>query len=92
MESHGALARRLGVAQEAIDELGNYARSDRYSVAERAALAAAIAITREPRALPEAVRDGLRNHYDEGQIVEIVCAIGLSNYFNRVENALHHSH
>ena len=45
-------------------------------------------MTREPRALPDAVWQDLRRHYDDGQIVEIVCTIGLFNYFNRVNNTL----
>jgi hypothetical protein len=27
--------------------------------------------------------------YSEGEIVELLCAIGLFNYFNRFNNALH---
>jgi len=71
-----------------LDELWDYARSERFSAAERAALAVAVAMTREPRALPEGLWEGLRKHFDDGQIVEIICTIGLFNYFNRVNNAL----
>jgi len=71
-----------------LDELWDYARSERFTKAERAALAAAVAMTREPRAIPDAVWDDLRAHFEDGQIVEIVCTIGLFNYFNRVNNAL----
>ena len=71
-----------------LDELWDHARSERFTEAERAALAAAVAMTREPRAMPDAVWDGLRKHFDDGQIVEIICTIGLFNYFNRVNNAL----
>jgi alkylhydroperoxidase family enzyme len=31
---------------------------------------------------------GLRGFYSEGEIVELLCAIGLFNYFNRFNNAL----
>jgi alkylhydroperoxidase family enzyme len=30
----------------------------------------------------------LRRFYSEGEIVELLCAIGLFNYFNRFNNAL----
>jgi hypothetical protein len=30
----------------------------------------------------------LRGFYSEGEIVELLCAIGLFNYFNRFNNAL----
>lgn len=88
MASHGALSRRLGVEQDVLDEIWDFARSPKFSEAERAALAAAVAMTREPRGLPEPVWEELRKHYDDGEIVELVCAIGLFNYFNRVNNAL----
>lgn len=87
-ETHAEMARELGVDQATLDDLGNFARSDRYAPAERAALAAAVALTREPRALPEPVRDRLGEHYDAGEIVEIVATIGLYNYVTRASNAL----
>ncbi|MEO8285601.1 MAG: hypothetical protein ABI670_04140 [Chloroflexota bacterium] len=31
----------------------------------------------------------LLEFFDQGEIVEVVCAIGLFNYFNRVNDALH---
>lgn len=71
-----------------LDEIWDFARSPKFSAAERAALAAAVAMTREPRGLPEPVWEELRKHYDDGEIVELVCSIGLFNYFNRVNNAL----
>lgn len=88
MSSHGALVRRLGVDQETVDDLSHFAKSARFSAAEKAALAAAVAITREPRGMPDSLWDALREHFDDGQIVEIICSIGLFNYFNRLNNAL----
>ena len=87
-KSHEALARHVGVDQQTLDELENYARSDRFTDAERAALSAAIALTREPRALPPAVRDALRAHYGDGEVSEIIAVVGLYNYVNRLHNAL----
>ena len=87
-KSHEALARHLGVDQETLDALEDYTRSDRFTAAERAALSAAVALTREPRALPPPVRDALRAHFDEGGCVEILATIGLYNYVNRLHNAL----
>ncbi|MFN2527732.1 MAG: carboxymuconolactone decarboxylase family protein [Candidatus Baltobacteraceae bacterium] len=82
------MSRRLGVEQAMLDELWDFARNPKFTDAERAALAAAVAITREPRGLPEPVWQDLRNHFDDGEIVEILCAVGLFNYFNRLNNAL----
>ncbi|MGA8533671.1 MAG: carboxymuconolactone decarboxylase family protein [Candidatus Tumulicola sp.] len=87
-QAHSATAMRLGVDRVALEELGDFARSDRFSPSERAALSAAVALTREPRALPEPVRAALELHYDAGEIVEIVAGIGLYNYVTRANNAL----
>jgi AhpD family alkylhydroperoxidase len=87
-QTHSEIALRLGVDRATLDELGDFARSRRFAPSERAALAAAVALTREPRALPEAVRDELERHYDAGEIVEVVAAIGLYNYITRANNAL----
>ncbi len=85
---HRRRAAELGVDAETLNALWDYARSDRFTDAQKAALGAAVALTREPRALPEAVRAQLQAHYDEGEIAEILCAIGAFNYLNRVSNAL----
>jgi AhpD family alkylhydroperoxidase len=86
--AHAAYAKKLGVETAKLEALFDYARSDRFDDAQRAALAAAVAITREPRALPSALRDRLSHHYDAGQIYELLSAIGVANYLTRVNNAL----
>lgn len=88
VSAHSDYALELGVAKAQLDALFDYNRSPEFSDAERAALSASVALTREPRALPPAVREALEAHYDEGQRVEIVSAIGLFNYLNRTSNAL----
>ncbi len=87
-KSHEALARHLGIEQATLDALEDYARSPLFTEAERAAIGASIALTREPRALPPAVRDALDAHYAPGEVSEIVAVIGLYNYLNRLNNAL----
>ncbi len=87
-QTHSEMALALGVDRGTLDELGDFARSERFSPSERAALAATVALTREPRALPQGLRDQLELHYDSGEIVEIVAAIGLHNYLTRANNAL----
>ncbi len=81
-------AAELGVDAGTLNALWDYARSDRFSDAQKAALAAAVALTREPRALPPAVRDQLQAHYDEGEIAEIFATIAAFNALNRMSNAL----
>ncbi len=86
--AHRGRARRLGIDADMLNDLWDYARSERFDAAQKAALGAAVALTREPRGLPDAIWNDLRQHYDDAQIVEILCAIGLANYFDRVSNAL----
>lgn len=83
-----ASARRLGASTAKLNEIWDSARSSLYDRGEKAALAAAVALTREPRALPQAVRGELEAVYDSGQIVEIVAAIAAFNALVRVSNAL----
>ena len=85
---HRGRARRLGAGTPMLNDLWDNARSDLYTGAQKAALAAAVALTREPRGLPDAVWSDLRAHYDDEQIVELLCVIGFCNYLDRVSNAL----
>jgi AhpD family alkylhydroperoxidase len=85
---HEEIALKLGIETETLEELGDFARSDRFSDAERAALAATVSLTREPRALPPPVLAQLRENYNEGEIVEILASIGVNNYISRLSNAL----
>ncbi|MBV9269475.1 MAG: carboxymuconolactone decarboxylase family protein [Candidatus Eremiobacteraeota bacterium] len=81
-------AERLGVEPAVLRELHDYARSNNYSDAEKAALAATIALTREPRALPVNLWEDMRAHFDAAQIVELLAVVGLFNDLNRLNNAL----
>lgn len=88
VETHAEMACQLGVDRETLDALGDFARSERFVAAERAALAATVALTREPRGLPEPVRAELLRYFDPAQIVDLVATIGLHNYLTRASNAL----
>jgi uncharacterized peroxidase-related enzyme len=88
LASHSALARKHGVDDAIVKSILDYATDSRLTAAEKAALAVAESITRDPTHLPERLWVDLRAHFDDAQIVEIVCSIGLFNYFNRVNNLL----
>ena len=45
-------------------------------------------VTRDAHSVGEPLWSELRKHYDEGEIVELLSAIGLFNYFNRFNDAL----
>jgi alkylhydroperoxidase family enzyme len=46
-------------------------------------------MTRDARKISDEVFAELSRHFDEGEIVEITCVVGLFAYFNRFNDALH---
>lgn len=85
---HRRNARALGVTVQKLNDLWDFARSEHFDAAERAALSAAVALSREPRALPPAVWSRLRGCYGQAAIVEILCVVGALNALARVRNAI----
>jgi alkylhydroperoxidase family enzyme len=59
-----------------------------YAPSEAAALAFAEATTVDSRSVPDETWTRLREHFDEGEIVEIALVVGLFLYFNAFNNAL----
>jgi uncharacterized peroxidase-related enzyme len=87
--SHTALAKKLGVTEALLDAMHNIdEHADEFTPAERAALSLAERMTTDARGVDEEVWAALREHYDEGEIVELAAVIGLFNYFNRFNDAL----
>ncbi len=83
------MARRHGWSEEQINELANFRGRTDFTDAEKAALELAERTTLDPNGVDDAFWNELRKHFDEGEIVELLAAIGLFNYFNRFNNALH---
>lgn len=86
--SHTQIAMKLGWTKEQIDHLAEYAERDDFTPAEKAALRLAEKVTLDSTHISDAEFVTLREFYDEGEVVELLAAIGLFNYFNRVNNAL----
>jgi alkylhydroperoxidase family enzyme len=82
------LARRLGWTEDQINNLGDFEKRDDFTPAEKAALRLAEVETLRPRDFTDEMWAGLRQHFDEGEIVELTAAIGLFNYFNRANDVL----
>lgn len=81
------MARRHGVSDEVLETLED---PDRCPIpdSEKAALRFAERMTTDAGAMGEAETEALRAHYDEPQIVELACVVGLFNYLNRFAEAL----
>jgi alkylhydroperoxidase family enzyme len=82
------LARRHGWSNDQINNLADFRNRSDFNVAEKAALELAERATRDPHAVDDDFWAELRRHYDEGEIIELLAAIGLFNYFNRFNDAL----
>jgi len=88
LASHTILARNLGWTGEQLAHLADWPERDDFTPGEKAALKLAETVTRDANSVSEAQYAELRSFYSEGEIVELLCAIGLFNYFNRFNNAL----
>jgi uncharacterized peroxidase-related enzyme len=88
LASHTALAKRLGWSDEQLEHLAEWPQREDFTAAEKAALRLAETVTRDAHKVSDEQFDELRGFYSEGEIVELLCAIGLFNYFNRFNDAL----
>jgi len=82
------LARRQGWTDEQINDLPNFEQRTDFTDKEKAALRLAERVTRDAHTVDDGLWTEVRKHFDEGEVVELLCAIGLFNYFNRFNDAL----
>jgi alkylhydroperoxidase family enzyme len=82
------LARRHGWTEDQIAHRADFRNRSDFSAAEKAALRFAEVLTLDSNNVDDELFSELRQHFDEGEIVELSAAIGLFNYFNRFNNAL----
>ena len=82
------MAKQFGVSDQALDGLKDPERHP-FPPDQKAALRFADAMTEGSAAVPDELYQELRTHFSEPQIVEIATVIGVFNYFNRFNNALH---
>jgi uncharacterized peroxidase-related enzyme len=88
LASHTILAKGLGWTDDQLAHLAEWPRREDFTPAEKAALRLAETVTRNANAVSDEQFAELRGYYSEGEIVELLCAIGLFNYFNRFNNTL----
>ena len=88
LASHTILARGLGWSDDQLSHLADWQIREDFTPAEKAALRLAETVTTDAHAVTDEQFAELRTFYSEGEIVELLCAIGLFNYFNRFNNAL----
>jgi AhpD family alkylhydroperoxidase len=83
-----ALGRKAGVTEQQLRDFHQYRTSPEFSVEERVVMEYAEELTREQVDVPEELFARLREHFDEGQIVELTAAIAIENFRARFNKAL----
>lgn len=88
LASHTALSLRLGWTPDHLEALKSWRDSTLFSEAEKEAIHLAEAMTLNSLNFTDEDMARLRRFYSEGEVVELMAAIGLFNYFNRFNNLL----
>ncbi len=88
LASHTRICKKLGWSGDQLEHLADYEIRSDFTAAEKAALRLVEQMTANERPLSDEEFQGLRQHYSEGEIIELMAAIGLFNYFNRFNNLL----
>jgi uncharacterized peroxidase-related enzyme len=88
LASHTAICKRLGWTDTQIEALKDAAPSLEFTDAQKAAIHLAEVMTLYPHGYTESDFQHLRSFYSEGDVVELMAAIGLFNYFNRFNDLL----
>ncbi len=79
---------RFGSTEERLQDVWNFADSPHFSEAEKAALAFAHAAAQVPNGVTDEIAAALREHWDDGDIVEIMAVIALFGYLNRWNDSM----
>jgi uncharacterized peroxidase-related enzyme len=88
-QAHTILAaERFGATPERLADIWSYRTSTHFTPAERAAFDFAIAAASVPNAVTQDIADALRNHWDEGEIVEIASVVALFGFLNRWNDSM----
>jgi uncharacterized peroxidase-related enzyme len=87
LASHTAICKRLGWTDVQLEDLKD-ATATSFTQAEKAAIHLAEVMTLDAHSYSKADFESLRSFYSEGEVVELMAAIGLFNYFNRFNDLL----
>tara|TARA_Y100001949_G_C15906684_1_gene295052 strand:+ start:25 stop:615 length:591 start_codon:yes stop_codon:yes gene_type:complete len=81
-------AERYGAEQEQLDNIWEYKTHQAFSESERVALEFALAASQIPNSVNEDLYQRLHEHWDDGEIVEILAVISLFGYLNRWNDSM----
>jgi uncharacterized peroxidase-related enzyme len=81
-------AERYGAEAEKLENIWEFRTHSAFSEPERAALEFALASSSIPNAVDDHIAENLRQHWNEGEIVEILGVIALFGYLNRWNDSM----
>ena len=88
-EAHAIRAAvRYGSPEDKLQNIWDYKTYPAFSDGERAAFDLAVAASSVPNAVDNEISSNMRNHWDEGEIVEILGVIALFGYLNRWNDSM----
>jgi alkylhydroperoxidase family enzyme len=79
---------RLGVDEKKLEAVWEYRSSPLYTEAERVALDFAIAAASQPNDVSDELFARMRQHWNEGQIVEILGVVSMFGFMNRWNDSM----
>ncbi len=88
LASHTQIARKLGWSDLQIAALEHAATESSFTEREKVAIDLAETITLTPHSYTDEQFRRLRSFYSEGEVIELMAAIGLFNYFNRFNDLI----
>ena len=80
MDIGSMISAENGVTEAQLRALPDHAKSDEFSEEEKLVLDFAVGMTRTPVEVPDELFARLREHFDEGQLVELAHEIAVENY------------
>lgn len=81
-------AERYEAEQAQIENIWDYRTHEAFSEADRAALDFSLAASQIPNAVDDAISERMREHWNEGEIVEILGVVALFGYLNRWNDSM----
>ncbi|WP_430909145.1 carboxymuconolactone decarboxylase family protein [Maribacter sp. 2-571] len=81
-------AERYGAEQEQLDNIWEYRTHAAFSEAERAALDFSLQASQVPNAVDAEIKTRLYEHWNEGEVVEMLGVISLFGYLNRWNDSM----
>ena len=81
-------AERYGAESRKLENIWEYRTHEAFTEAERVALDFSLAASQIPNAVDESLHKRLRDHWDDGEIIEILAVISLFGYLNRWNDSM----